>query len=111
LKKEKKQKARGKGNVHATKCRVPKNSKERQKAFFNIQCIKIEGNNREQRTRDLFRKIGNIKRTCCSKSEIAQLCPTLCDPMDCSLPGSSVCGIFQARILEWVAISFSRRSS
>ena len=35
--------------------------------------------------------------------------PTLCDPMDCSLPGSSVHGIFQTRILEWVAISFSRR--
>ena len=40
-------------------------------------------------------------------SEVAQLCPTLCDPMDCSLPGSSVHGILQARILEWVAISFS----
>ena len=38
-----------------------------------------------------------------------QLCPTLCDPMDCSLPGSSIRGIFQARILEWVAISFSRK--
>ena len=36
---------------------------------------------------------------------------TLCDPMDCSLPGSSVHGIFQARVLEWVAISFFRRSS
>ena len=45
-----------------------------------------------------------------SESEVAQLCMTLCDPMDCSLPGSSVHGIFQARILEWVAISFSRRS-
>ena len=44
-------------------------------------------------------------------SEVAQSCPTLCDPMDCSLPGSSVYGIFQARILEWVAISFSGRSS
>ena len=44
-------------------------------------------------------------------SEVAQSCPTLCNPMDCSLPGSSVHGIFQARILEWVAISFSRRSS
>ena len=42
---------------------------------------------------------------------VAQLCPTLCNPMDCSLPGSSVHGIFQARILEWVAISFSRGSS
>ena len=38
-------------------------------------------------------------------------CPTLCDPMDCSPPGSSVHGILQARILEWVAISFSRGSS
>ena len=38
-------------------------------------------------------------------------CSTLCDPMDCSLPGSSVPGIIQAGILEWVAISFSRRSS
>ena len=44
-------------------------------------------------------------------SEIAQSCPTLCNPMDCSLPVSSVYGIFQARILEWVAISFSRGSS
>ena len=42
---------------------------------------------------------------------VAQLCPTLCDPMDCSLPGFSVHGIFQARILKWVAISFSRGSS
>ena len=41
----------------------------------------------------------------------AQLCPTLCDPMDCSPPGSSVHGIVQARILEWVAISYSRGSS
>ena len=46
-----------------------------------------------------------------SESEVAQSCPTLCDPMDCSLPGSSVHGIFQARILEWAAISFSRGSS
>ena len=44
----------------------------------------------------------------CEDSEIAQSCPTLCDPMDCSLPGFSIHGIFQARILEWVAISFSR---
>ena len=42
---------------------------------------------------------------------VAKLCPTPCDPMDCSLPGSSVRGILQARVLEWVAISFSRRSS
>ena len=46
-----------------------------------------------------------------SESEVAQLCPTLFDPMDCSLPGSSVHGIFQAGVLEWVAIVFSRGSS
>ena len=44
-----------------------------------------------------------------SESEVAQLCPTLRDPMDCSLPGPSVHGIFQARVLEWGAIAFSRR--
>ena len=44
-------------------------------------------------------------------NEVAQSCPTLCDPMDCSLPGSSIHGIFRARVLEWVASSFSRRSS
>ena len=42
---------------------------------------------------------------------VAQLCPILCDPMDCSLPGSSVQGILQTRIPEWVAIPFSRGSS
>ena len=45
------------------------------------------------------------------KHLVTQLCPTLCDPMDCSLPGSSVHGILQARILEWAAISFSRGAS
>ena len=45
------------------------------------------------------------------ESEVAQSCPTLCDPMDCSLPGSSVHGIFKVRVLEWGAISFSRGSS
>ena len=45
------------------------------------------------------------------ESEVAQSCPTLCDPVDCSLPGSSIHGILQERILEWVAISFSRGSS
>ena len=42
-----------------------------------------------------------------SESEVAQPCLTLSDPMDCSLPGSSVHGIFQARVLEWGAIAFS----
>ena len=55
-------------------------------------------------TRGLFQPVNN-------GSEVAQPCATLCDPMDFSLPGSSVHGIFQARVLEWVAISFSRGSS
>ena len=42
-----------------------------------------------------------------SEREVAQLCPTLCDPMDCSPPGSSVHGTFQARVLEWGTITFS----
>ena len=47
----------------------------------------------------------------CLHDKLLQSCPTLCDPMDCSLPGSSVQGILQARILEWVAIASSRGSS
>ena len=42
-----------------------------------------------------------------NESEVAQSCPTRHDPMDCSLPGSSIRGIFQARVLEWIAIAFS----
>ena len=43
-----------------------------------------------------------------SEREVAQWCPTLSDPMDCSPPGSSIHGIFQARVLEWGAIAFSK---
>ena len=53
---------------------------------FLLQCIKVKSE---------------------SESEVAQSCPTLSDPMDCSLPGSSIHGIFQVRILEWGAIAFS----
>jgi len=44
-----------------------------------------------------------------SQSEVVQSCPTLSNPMDCSLLGSSIHGIFQARVLEWVAIAFSEK--
>ena len=64
---------------------------------------------------------GKNTRVCChfllqcmkvkSQSEVTQSCPTLCNPMDCSWPGSSVRGILQARILEWVAMPSSRESS
>ena len=58
---------------------------------------------------DPFGQLGSssVPALVCACS-IGQLCPTLCDPMDCSPPGLSVHGILQARILEWVAISFSR---
>ena len=61
--------------------------------------------------------LSNIKRDghcqvdTASESEVTQSCPTLCDPIGCSLPGSSIHGIFQAIVLEWIAISFSRGSS
>ena len=45
------------------------------------------------------------------RAKSLQSCPTLCDPMDCSPPGASVHGIFQARVMEWAVISFSRGSS
>ena len=53
----------------------------------------------------VFLKLFVVVFTNRKESEVARLCPTLCDPMDCSLPGSPFHGIFQARILEWVAIS------
>ena len=46
-----------------------------------------------------------------SEREVAQSCPTLSDPMDCSPPGSSIHGIFQARVLEWGAIAFSENNN
>ena len=46
-----------------------------------------------------------------SESEVAQSCPTLSDPVDCSLPGSSIQGIFQARVLEWGAIENRKKES
>ena len=54
---------------------------------------------------------GSCKRNHCCCCLVAKLCPTFCDPADCSPPGSSVHGILQARALEWVAISFSRGPS
>ena len=56
--------------------------------YFLLQCMKVK-----------------------SESEVTQSCPTLIDPMDCSPPGSSVHGIFQARVLEWGAIAFSGRAN
>ena len=70
--------------------------------------------------RSLYSRLhGTVHKACFSlwscihecECEVAQSCLTLCNPMDCSLPGSSVHGIFQAIVLEWIAISFSKGSS
>ena len=57
------------------------------------------------------RQLKSLDNMTVSSMLVAQSCPTLCNPMDCSSPGSSIHGILQARILEWVAIPFSRASS
>ena len=54
----------------------------------------------------MMAKYRHFQKNKVKESEFAQSCPTLCDPMDCSLPGSSVRGILQARVLEWGAIAF-----
>ena len=61
---------------------------------------------------EIFKSVGSsLMAGKKSESEVAQSYPTLCNPMDCSLPRSSILGILQARVLEWVIISFSRGSS
>ena len=52
--------------------------------------------------------LGSSPSSAAAAAKLLQSCPTLCDPIDCSLPGFSVHGILQARTLEWVAISFSK---
>ena len=64
-----------------------------------------------QRNRHNWSTLAHIYSESESESEFVQFCPTLCYPMDCSLSGSSVHGIFQARLLEWIVISLSRGSS
>ena len=64
-----------------------------------------------QKDKDEYRVLSLICRIFKSESEVVQSCPTLCNPLDCSLLGFSVHGLPQARILEWVTISFSRGSS
>ena len=80
--------------------------------MYNFHCINNKWNLIYLVPSD--RKSGHPRGRKCSSSSScvrAQSCLTLCNSMDCSLPGSSVHGIFQERILEWVTISFSRGSS
>ena len=75
--------------------------------LFNITIIQIyapTSNSEEAEDERFYEDLQDLLE---SESEVVQSCPTLCDPVDCSLPDSSVHGILQARILDWVAISFS----
>ena len=81
--------------------------RNRFKGLDLIECLMNYG----RRFMTLYRRQGSRPSPWKSESEVSQSCPTFCDPMDCSLPHSSVHRIFQARVLEWVAISFSRGSS
>ena len=111
----KRREAKGKGKkdryMHLN-AEFQRKARRDKKAFLSDQCKEIEENNRMGRTRDLFKIIRDIWELFMqSESEVAQSCLTLCEPMECSLPGSSVHRISQARILKRVAISFSRGSS
>ena len=78
-------------------------------SYLSIITLNVNGLNaptKKQRLAEWIQK--QDPYICClqeSESEVTQSCLTLCDPMDCRLPGSSVCGILQARVLEWVAVS------
>ena len=80
---------------------------------FSVNRIKISSQQQWENFQVSFIKFWDIINSLdkVKWSEVAQSCPTLCDPIDCSLAGSSVHGIFQAIVLEWIAISFSRGSS
>ena len=91
-------------------------SQQKQSIFLRQHSHRQHGTVKSSRTRkpSLIHDLGQVPalpRDRKVKVSVAQSCPTLCNPIDSSLPGSSVHGVSQARTLEWVAISSSRRSS
>ena len=67
-----------------------------------------KGHKRKKSENEIENATGDMTAAAAAAAKSLQSCPTLCDPMDCSLPGSSIHGIFQARVLEWGAIAFSQ---
>ena len=99
---EKRREAKGKAEKESythLKAEFQRIARREKKAFLSDQCKEIEENNRLGKTRDLFKKIRDTKGTAAAANSL-QSCPSLCNPMDCSLRGSSIQGIFQARVLE-----------
>ena len=84
---------------------IPKGKNTERQKWLSEEALKRAG--KEQKLKAKEKRKVKVK----SENEVTQSCLTLCDPVDCSLSGSSVHGIFQARVLEWGAISFSRGSS
>ena len=82
--------------------------KERRRGA-GLKLVNVKGFCEEQSAKEFHTTWGNWLKSvaAAAAAKSLQSCPTLCDPMDCSLPGSSVHGIFQARVLKWVAIAFS----
>ena len=80
--------------------------------FFLVMLSSLSPNEDDLKNAcSLWAELKEVNLPSCMHAKLLQSCPTLCDPMNCSLPGSSVHGILQARILEWVAMPYSSRSS
>ena len=90
--------------------KIMKEYKQNSKDNHQIMRERTKEERNKKRLQNNALKINRIEIITCVCS-VTQSCLTFCNPMNCSLPGSSVHEIFQARILEWVAISFSRGSS
>ena len=104
------------GRGHATNSsifawRIPWTEEPGRLQSMGSQRVRHNSASEKQQRNVYFRKASFSAANACMHAKSLQLCPTLCSPMDCNLPGSSVHGILQARILEWVTMPSSRGSS
>ena len=107
------------GGLAAEACQIPHEIRLQSKynlGFFLLDkglllCLQLTDEMQNSLLNSIFRKPVSLLQDVCVHAKSLRSCSTLCDPMDCSPPGSFVRGIFLARMLEWVAISSSRGSS